>query len=320
MKREKIDRLLSSNARQAAEEFLQEVDEAPGSDDFDLHEALDINLAEALSHFNSDAALTRHLSLRLVGENVEGRLPERAVEDILAAFRKELAGAAPGSAKEDLKLDMVGFSRGSAIIHLEPALGEDAFGDEDGEETAQPSLVAAPDRYDAALKLIVDLHRAAEFGQDMRRFRDYGDLVSALEKLANALEKHRVDLDVHWRSGSGLHRRSTLTEVGRSHFRSYLTAHDVEEERTLQGRIVALDLSGSFSLKTGYSRNSKKYEINTDGEDALLSLNLQLGSSVTAIVSRRWKETHLGTVLREQYRLVGLTNGEPTIGDLEEPD
>lgn len=319
MKREKIDRLLSSNARQAAEEFLREVDEAPGSDDFDLHEALDVNLAEALSHFNPDATLKRRLSLRLVGEGVEGRLPERAVEDILYAFRKELAGAAPGSAKEDLKLDMVGFSRGSAIIHLEPAIGEDAFEDDD-EETTQPSLVAAPDKYDAAIKIIVDLHHAAEVGQDMRRFREYGDLVSALEKLANALEKHRVDLDVHWRSGSGLHRRSTLTEVGRSHFRSYLAARDVKEERTFQGRIVALDLSGSFSLKTGYSRNSKKYEIKTDGEDALLSLNLQLGSSVTAIVSRQWKETNLGNVLKEQYRLVELINDEPPISGLEESD
>ena len=307
MRREDIDRFLTPSARRAAEEFLHEVDESRESDDFDLAEVLDRNLAEAMTAYDPDAAVARFLSLRFLGEKIDGRLPEQIIEEVLPAFRKELAGAAPTSSQADLQLDLVGFSRGSAILHLAPAKSANIPA---RDLDSQQSLASAADHIDKAVGVVAELHDAAESGQDMQRFACQGELVKAFILLSDALDRHQVDLDLTWRARSGARRRTRLTRIGRSHVREYLVTRNEEEVRLLSGRVIALNISGSFSLKTGRATNSPRYDINAGGETQLLELNLRLGQTVTVQIRRRTQQDKLGFASKERLELITLVHDE----------
>ncbi|WP_239333613.1 hypothetical protein [Frankia sp. CiP3] len=301
MRRDNLERLSSPAARRMADDYLSQAGDDADASDVDLVEALDRSFAEALSAYDPDAVTARFLSLRFSGDRVNGRLPERIVEEVLAAFRKELSAAMPSASQADLQLDLVGFSRGSAVLHLAPA----PVPAEPADEGSQLALPMA-DPVDSAVRSVADLHDAAEGQQDMRRFADRTDLLHAFVALTDALERHDVDLDVIWRSSSGTSRRATLTELGRAHVRRNLERRESVDQRFFTGRVVELNINGSFSLKLGVAKNSPRIDVDVNSEERLLSLGLGLGETITVTVSRAVEHTNLGITSKSRYSLLSV--------------
>lgn len=297
-------------ARAALGAFMDSVDAAGPDDGAGLDEALDRNLREAMTAYDPHAILPRTLALRLHGEGLDGRLPDDALTDILVPFRRELAGAAAaGSQAETLRLDLVGYSRGSAVLHLAPAPAADV---EPPDEQDPPSLAAGPDHVDNALAVITDLHTAAETAGDLLRFAGQPDLVRGFAALADALDKHQLDLDIHWRAGTGAHRDSTLTNRGREHARTYLQRTEQTQELVLTGRIVSLAINGTFGLKP--SLRAAVVEVHTEGEQALLGLRLQLGQTAAVRVRRHETSDRLGTGGTTRHDLIGIDSVQDGLG------
>lgn len=302
MSTDELDALLDRDAaaRDALDAFRGDLD--PDDTAVDLDEALDRNLRDAMTAYDPDAVLPRTLALRLHGDGLDdGRLPDDALTDVLVPFRRELAAAAAGgSDASTLRLGLVGYERGSAVLYLAPAPEADVE-PRDGQDP--PSLTAGADHLDNAVTVVTDLHTAAEAEGDLLRFAGRTDLVRAFAALAGALDKHRLDLDVRWRAANGRHRDSTLTRRGREHARGYLHRTERSEETTVTGRVVSLAINGTFGVKP--SVRGAVVEVHTDGEQALLELGLQLGQTVSVRVRRQETVDRLGTGATTRHVLVG---------------
>jgi hypothetical protein len=309
--REELERFLTTEGRNAVSRLIQEAEQE--GDDFDVAEALDRNLYDALAEYDRSARLSRWLSLRFTGLRTEGRLAEQAVEDVLGALRREIAGASSTKNAEMLKLDLVGFSRGSAILHLVPAATADIPTDGDAED-GQGTLPVAEDRLDDALSVVAELHAAAEQAGDMQRFSGQEALLRGFAALADALDKHGLDMGMTWRSGTGRRRSAELTSHGREYARQYLDRSQTSDITQVNGRVVELDISGSFDVKVGTAVNSPRYRIATGGEEALLGLRLELGQTVHVRVRRRVLQNKVGVVFGFRYEFLNMvTPGDPLI-------
>jgi hypothetical protein len=250
-----------------AADYLNQAGDDADASDVDLVEALDRSFVEALSAYDPDVVTARFLSLRFSGDRFDGRLPERIVEEVLAAFRRELAGAMPSASSADLQLDLVGFSRGSAVLHLAPA----PVPAESADTGSQPALLTA-DPVDSAVRAVADLHDAAEGQQDMRRFADRTDLLHAF------------------------------------------VAQSVDQ-RSFTGRVVELNINGSFSLKLGTAKNSPRIDIDATNEERLLSLGLRLGETITVTVSRAVEHTDLGITSKGRYSLLSVDSNSTSVDE-----
>lgn len=299
---DELDALLAGDAaaRVALDAFRSDLD--PDDPGVDLDQALDRNLRDAMTAYDPDAVLPRTLALRLHGAGLDdGRLPDDALTDVLVPFRRELAAAAAsGSAPATVRLDLVGYERGSAVLYLAPSVEADVE-PRDGQDP--PSLTPGADHLDNAVTVLNDLHTAAEAEGDLLRFAGRTDLVRGFAALADALDKHRLDLDVRWRARDGRHRYSTLTRRGREHARTYLERTERSEEVTVTGRVVTLAINGTFGVKP--SVKGAVVEVHTDGEQALLDLGLQLGQTVSVRVRRHETADRLGAGTATRHELVG---------------
>ncbi len=310
MSTDELDTLLHGDpgARASLDAFLVGLD--PTDRGADLDEALDRNLRDAMAAYDPDAVLPRTLALRLHGDGLDrGRLPDTALTDILVPFRRELAAAAAsGSDPSTLGLALVGYERGSAVLYLAPSPAADV---EPREGQDPPSLTAGPDHVDNAVGVLTDLHGTAETQGDLLRFAGRTDLVRGFAVLADALDKHRLDLDVRWRAADGRHRDSTLTSRGREHARGYLQRTEQDEPATVTGRVVTLAINGTFGVKP--SLKGAIVDIHTDGEQALMALGLVLGQQVSVLVRRQETVDRLGTGAGTRYQLVGLASDQPDL-------
>ena len=310
MSTDELDVLLDSDAsaRRTLDAFRESLDPDDTADDLD--QALDRNLRDAMSAYDPDAVLPRTLALRLHGAGLDGgRLPDDALTDVLVPFRRELAAAAAsGSDPGTLRLGLVGYERGSAVLYLAPAPDADVESS-DGQDP--PSLTSGADHLDNAVTVLNDLHTAAETEGDLLRFAGRADLVRGFAALADALDKHRLDLDVRWRAADGRHRDSTLTRRGREYARGYLERTERTEETTVTGRVVSLAINGTFGVKP--SLRGGVVDVHTDGEQALLNLGLQLGQTVSVRVRRIETRDRLGNTGTTRHDLVGLAGEQETL-------
>lgn len=299
---------LDAPARAALDVFQGSLD--PDDRAADLDQALDRNLRDAMTAHDSDAVLPRTLALRLHGAGLEdGRLPDDALTDVLVPFRRELAAAAAsGSDPSTLRLGLVGYERGSAVLYLAPAPDADV---EPRDRQDPPSLTRGADHLDNAVTVLNDLHTAAETEDDLLRFAGRADLVRGFAALADTLDKHQLDLDVRWRAADGRHKDSTLTRQGREYARGYLERTEQSEEATVTGRVVTLAINGTFGVKP--SVRGAVVGVHTDGEQALLDLGLQLGQSVSVRVRRTETRDRLGNARTTRHNLVGLAAEQDTL-------
>jgi hypothetical protein len=312
MSREDLERFLTGDGRAAVARFISESLEE--SAEFDLDEVLDRNLYDAISDYDSRSGLRRWLSLRFTGQNIEGRLGVEAVEDVLNGFRRELEGAGAATVKTAglLKLDLVGFSSGSAILHLAPADTADVDPG-DNSDTGQQNITAGPDQIDVALGVVTELHSTAESAGDMLRFWGQDALLKGFSALVDALDRYELDMGITWRGSTGRRYSAQLTSEGRDYVRQYLERADTAEMVTVIGRVVELNISGSFDVKTGTSSNSPRYTIMTDGEDSLLNLGLKLGQNVRLRALKRTFRNQVGVTFGDRYEFVALIVDEGLI-------
>jgi hypothetical protein len=286
--------------------FWEEIDS--GEDDpRSIDEILDQHWADVISDHDPLARLPRRLDLRLDGPQITtGALDIRLTEAVLQAFSKELAGAAEAnSLTTSLSASLVGVGRGSAILQLEPATPEDV--------PTEGQVPAVVDPFDAVVQTLTDLHGTAEEGGDLRQFADSDQLMSGLHRLAKTLDEHNLVLDLTWRSGSGRHRSSRLGETGRRHVLALWQQTEETDEIVVSGRVVALDLNGSFSIKTGTHRTARRYDIHVDGEEALLGLNLRLGAEVHPRVRLIRHQNQIGMEGAPRYEFQGWAMHEPQL-------
>lgn len=308
MSSSELESFLSAEGRSAVDRFMRQVAQEE-SDDFDVAEVLDRNLYDAVAGYDNRAGLSRWLSLRFTGPRAEGRLAEQAVEDLLGAFRREIIGASPAKSAESLRLDLVGFSHGSAILHLAPA--EEAGVDPgDGPEEGQQTLTVGVDQIDHALDVVTSLHIAAEDAGDVERFSGQEQLLKGFAALADALDKYDLDMGIIWRGRTGRRRSAELTSRGREYARRFFDRSDTSDVITVTGRIVELAISGSFDIKTGTSVNSPRYKVHTDGEDSLLGLGLQLGQTISARLRRTTEQNRVGITFNIRYEFLGMVGRE----------
>lgn len=311
MSREELERFLTDEGRATVDRLLAEAREE--GDDFDIAEVLDRNLYDAMVEYDSRAGLSRWLSLRFTGPRTQGRMADQAVVDVLGALRREVTGASAAKDVNLLKLDLVGFSRGSAILHLVPAPTADlepGDGDEDGQQT----LVAAADQLDEALGIVTELHTVVENAGDILRFAGQDQLLKGFEALADALDKHDLDMGITWRSRTGRRRAAELTSQGRAYARRFLDRSDTSEIITVTGRVVEMNISGSFDVKAGTASNSARYKITTGDEDSLLSLHLELGQTVNVRVRKRTDRNKVGVLAGVHYEYLSMVGAdEPLI-------
>jgi hypothetical protein len=310
--REELERFLTAEGRTAVDRLFNEAEQ--DSNDFDVAEALDRNLYQALTEYDRNATLSRWLSLRFTGPRTEGRLAEQAVEDVLSALRREISGASSTKSTDLLRLDLVGFSRGSAILHLVPATipGSDFY--ENDNKEFQEALPIAQDQLDDALTVVTELHSAAEQQGDVQRFSGQETLLRGFMALADALDKHDLDMGIMWRSRTGRHLSADLTSRGRQHVRRYLERSETSDIIVITGRVVELKISGSFDVKVSPATNSTRYTITTGSEESLLSLHLELGVIVSVRVRRHIERNKVGIVFGYRYEYLNMvTAGEPLV-------
>lgn len=299
MSTDELERFLTSRERKAVNAFLAEASQ--DSDDFDVLEALDRNLYEALSHHDERAGLSRWLELRFTGAKASGRMAESAVSDVLGAFRREVVGASRAKDADKLGFDLVGFSEGSVVLHLVPAQSADVDpGDLPADD--QPALTAADDPIDQALSVITELHDTVESSGDILRFSGRESLLKGFSALADVLDKHDLDMGITWRNRAGVRRRSALTSQGREFARTYLDRSDKSDIITITGRIVELNISGSFEIKVGAALKGPRYKIDTESEADLLGMHLELGQTITVRARRIAEQNKLGVTFSVRYK------------------
>ena len=318
MSREELERFLTQEGRAAAERLLAESEH---EEDFDVAEALDQNLYDALVHYDERASLSRWLSLRFTGPRTEGRMSEEAVEDILGAFRREIVGANPVKNPDVLKLDIVGFSGGSVILHLAPFEPTDVGPGEDDSAYTQLRLGPdAEDQLDHALSVVTDLHKAAESEGDVQQFSGRETLLKGFAALADALDKSDLDMGITWRGRTGRRRTAELTSRGRTYARRYFERADTSEIVTVTGRVVELNISGSFDIKTGTASNSPRYKIVTSGEDSLLGLRLELGQTVRVRTRKHVDRNKFDVTFGVRYEYLDMIVGDEPLTAVSDRD
>lgn len=310
MSREELERFLTKEGRASVERLLAEAEQ---EQDFDVAEVLDQNLYDALVHYDVHASLSRWLSLRFSGPRAEGRMSEQALEDVLGALRREIYGANPVRNPDALKLDLVGFSGGSAILYLVPFEAPAAGPTEEEDDSSSKQLALGPeaeDQLDHALSVVTELHRAAESQGDVQRFSGQETLLKGFAALADALDKHDLDMGIIWRGRTGRRRSAELTSEGRAYARQYLERADTSEIVTVSGRIVEMNISGSFEIKASPAPNSARYKIVTKGEDSLLGLGLELGRTVRVRARKHTDRNKFDVTFAVRYEFLSLITGD----------
>lgn len=280
--------------------------EAAEEPSMSVDEILDRNYYETVSSYDPSARLSRWLNLAVVGDQVRaGSLDINIAEDLLRAFSMELDGAATAQGVTDgPKVELAGVSRGSAILHLVPTLGEDI--------PRKDQMPIVTDRLDEMLERITELHDIAEAEGDLRQFARATALLKGLHELTAALDRYDLELRLQWRSGTGRHRQSALTTRARSHVRRQWEDQTESEVMRVSGRVVSMDIGGTFDVKTTTGKN-RRYVVHVGGEEELLRLRLNLGDMIHITVRVETKVNRLGLTGPLRYNFLRFTGNEPTL-------
>jgi hypothetical protein len=286
--------------------FWEEVDS--GEDDpRSVEEILDQHWADVISDHDPLARLPRRLDIRLAGPRViSGAIDIRLTEAVLQAFTRELDGAAEAnSLASSLSAALVGIGRGSAVLKLVPTTPENI--------PAEDQVPAVVDPFDTVVQTLTDLHGTAEEGGDLSRFADSDRLLRGLHGLAKTLDEYNLVLDLCWRSGTGRRRSSRLGEAGRRRVLELWEQTEATDEIIVSGRVVTLDLNGTFSVKTAAHRTAKRYLIHVDSEEALMRLDLRLGAQVHVRVRSVRHQNQVGIEGSSRYEFAGWAAQEPQL-------
>jgi len=298
--REELARLLAERPQREIDHSLRESSPA---EDASYLDDLNANYREAAEHYVGFAPFNRTLALRITGEQYRGALETPFAEQMIAAVTRELQGAKGSATEDDVAIELAGIGPGSSVLYFH-ARGS----------ISEPSHALDPenDALDRAVKLVLQVHTAVEDGKDLRGLVGGKDeLIRGLHDLTRALDEHEAELEMRWRSSQGRERQSALSAAGLANARSLWDIKPVEHLTTVSGRVVNLDLSGSFSVKAGAAKNSRRWDIAVGSEDGILSLGLTLGQSIAVRVREQYSINRLGTESARQYSFVEIVRAEP---------
>ncbi|MEI5672629.1 MULTISPECIES: hypothetical protein [unclassified Nocardioides] len=282
------------------EEARRYVADAPNLSEEQFDDALNENLRDALEAYGLPAPLGRSLSMRVKGNlRRNGGLSTEVTEDLLDGLTKQVRGAADKDASGDaLVLDLVGVGNGSTVLFFEPS--KDVT-------DAEHDLDVESDPLDSALRRVFALHDLAESQGDMRQYSNRADLLKGFQVLTDTLRAHDLELEMSWQDARGRRRRTNLSKPTLEWVSHLWEKQPEERVFGVSGRVVALSLAGTFSVKVAPHRTARRYDIHVPGDESdVIRLGLDLGENVDVLLRERVESNKVGVKGAERYEFVRL--------------
>lgn len=246
----------------------------------------------AMREYEPTAQLDEELLLRLTGPDTEGGALRFQWGNALLDPVENALSAAAGT---PVQLELTGVSAGSTVVHARP-VGSSAS--EDAGTLPAGTTTAAS----TGMRTLTELLSALESEQDVRAWVRIFDAVDAL---ARALGKYRLDLGVTWYGADGGMRRARLTERGRRYVERLRETRDRSQEILISGRITELRESGWVKVKTGTVKNAPAYDVRFENPAELLRMRPGLGDNVDFRVRFTQRLDSVGIARSTEYVYVG---------------
>lgn len=286
-------------ARQRARQWLADADDVVEDD---LVELADEACLDAARRVDPRAGLSAWLDLRFSGPRVRaGALDLDTAAAIFGPFQAEVRAAATGRDNEETRLELVGVSEGSTVLHVQPVGLADVPEDSQGIVTS---------RLDGAISQVFSLHDAVERGAEAADVADHkAELLQKFRSLVHKLDFYDLNLELYWNAALGRHRRSALTERGRAQARELFEQQEEIASDVLTGTVYELSLRGELSLRVHRNGREATVKITGVAPDLLQSEKIKLGSSVVVNVMAERKKDRVGRQLSEVFRFVSFGSG-----------
>jgi hypothetical protein len=246
----------------------------------------------AMREYEPTAQLDEELLLRLTGPDTEGGALRFQWGNALLDPVENAISAAAGT---PVQLELTGVSAGSTVVHARP-VGSPASEDT-GTLPAGTTTAAS-----TGMRTLTELLSALESEQDVR---GWVRIFDAVDTLARALGKYRLDLGVTWYGADGGMRRARLTERGRRYVERLRETRDRSQEILISGRITELRESGWVKVKTGTVKNAPAYDVRFENPEELLRMRPGLGDNVDFRVRFTQRLDAVGIARSTEYVYVG---------------
>jgi hypothetical protein len=278
-------------AAEAAERLLDEMGTEERNDEEIEAEHRASRLA-AMREYEPTARLDEELLLRLTGPETEGGALRFQWGDALLGPVENALSVAAGT---PVQLELTGVSAGSTVVHARPVAAV---------VSTEPNALDAPTATAAGtgMRTLTELLTALEAEHDVR---EWTRLFDAVDALARALSKYRLDLGVTWYDADGGMRRAQLTERGRRYVERLRETRDRDQEITISGRITELRESGWVKVKTGTAKNAPAYDVRFEKPEELLRMRPGLGDNVHFRVRFTQRLDAVGIARATEYTYLG---------------
>ncbi|MEU6538083.1 hypothetical protein [Streptomyces sp. NPDC047000] len=302
--RRRAQQLADPHAAEKRARLLEEM----GTEDRDSEEIEAEHRASRLAavrEYDPSARLEEELQLRLSGPDAEGGALRFQWGDALLSPVEGVLSAAAGSPVE---LELTGISVGSTVIHARPVTRSST--QEPPEQEAPVLDAPVPSTTGMGMHALAKVLTALESGQDIR---EWARLFDAVDGLARALGKYRLDLGMTWYAADGRMRRAQLTERGRHHIEQLRETSPRDQEIIISGRITELRESGWIKVKTGTAKNAPAYDVHFDEPGELLRMRPVLGDNVHFRVRFRQRLDAVGIARSTEYTYLGPAAEQPPL-------
>ncbi|GGZ91256.1 hypothetical protein ACFOOM_04715 [Streptomyces echinoruber] len=278
-------------AAEAAERLLDEMG-TEERDDEEIEAEHRASRLAAMREYEPTARLDEELLLRLTGPETEGGALRFQWGDALLGPVENALSVAAGT---PVQLELTGVSAGSTVVHARPVAAA---------VPAEPNTLDAPTATAAGtgMRTLTELLTALEAEHDVR---EWTRLFDAVDALARALSKYRLDLGVTWYDADGGMRRAQLTERGRRYVERLRETRDRDQEITISGRITELRESGWVKVKTGTAKNAPAYDVRFEKPEELLRMRPGLGDNVHFRVRFTQRLDAVGIARATEYTYLG---------------
>jgi hypothetical protein len=284
------DQLLARHGVEARR-FLDELPEVQGR----AVDVLDAAALESRQNLDPWAARRADLDVILRGKSAEnGGLQLDAAAAVIGPFNDEIHSASERPAPET-EFRLVGVSRGSAILHLEPVSTPEA----DSAMTIPTDSTPVSE----AVNAIMDLHDRFEQQVSGREIHSRANikLLRSAKALIDQLNAHGLDMEIRWRPPLGQVRRSHLTSSGKRHAAELFEAIDSTITGTLVGYVHGVNLTTGLTLSERADGGKKKHVAINREQLAVLRLNLGERIEIQVDSVSKTDKAGVSTVIKHTY-------------------
>jgi hypothetical protein len=274
-------RLLAEH-RTEAEAFLEGLQDVEGR----LADVIDEAALESRRYLDPWAHRRPDLDVILRGDAAEhGGITIDLAAEFLAPFNDEIVAAA-GKTHPHTEFRLVGLSRGSTVLHLEPVTEDVAARD----QVLPTAVTPAAD----AVAKVMDLHDRFETEQpaDLISERTVVGLLKPARDLFAKLDEHDLEMELRWRAPQGPIRRSRLTGIGRAYAVQLFRTEDRSQTVELEGYVHGVNLSSGLTI-TDKPMGGKKTSIGIS-RDRLSAYRFGLGEHIKIVAEKTFKADSIG--------------------------